>query len=55
MRKLLNVLVKMVSVVLAVAALTGCHTVQGLGQDISSGGQALSQGATQVHHDMSHH
>ena len=55
MKTLLDVVVKVVTVVLAVVALAGCHTVQGLGQDISSGGQALSQGASQIHHDMSHH
>jgi len=55
MKTLLGVVVNVVTVVLAVVALAGCHTVQGLGQDISSGGQALSQGASQIHHDMSHH
>ena len=32
--------------------LAGCNTMQGLGRDISSGGRALSRGATDVQHNI---
>ena len=38
---------------MAAFALAGCNTMQGLGEDISQGGAALSSAATQARQDMS--
>lgn len=45
-----------IKVLLPLAALTlllsGCNTVQGVGQDLSAGGRAISHTAKKVEHDM---
>ena len=38
---------------IAAGALAGCNTMQGLGEDISQGGAALSSAASQARQDMS--
>lgn len=37
---------------LGVLSVTGCNTMQGLGQDVSKGGQALSASADNVKSQM---
>ena len=36
---------KLLAIVIAVFAVTGCNTVQGVGQDIQKGGQVLEDAA----------
>ncbi|GAA4414083.1 hypothetical protein GCM10011450_21110 [Advenella faeciporci] len=35
----------LITTLIALFALTGCHTVQGVGEDISAGGQAIEKAA----------
>jgi len=37
---------------LAVLATTACETVKGLGRDVQSGGQAVTQGAAEVQSEL---
>ena len=37
---------------LALAALTGCNTVQGMGEDIQSGGEALTGASEDVQEEI---
>ena len=37
---------------IAILALSACNTARGLGRDVSSGGQAISQGATATQRKM---
>ena len=48
MRKLLAVL----SLAAICGALTACNTVSGMGEDISSGGHAVTRGADNVKQNM---
>lgn len=44
--------ISLIVLALAVATLGACNTVQGAGEDISSGGQAVSHGAKEVQKDI---
>jgi entericidin B len=46
-------LVTMIASVLLVGLAAACNTVQGAGQDIKAGGQAISNTASEVKQDMS--
>ena len=52
MKKNIRCSLKLLIIGACIGVLTGCHTVQGLGEDIASGGKALSRGAAETSHKM---
>lgn len=44
----MKLVVMLVMSILTIAVLTGCNTVQGIGQDIKAGGAAIERAATRA-------
>ena len=42
----------LIALLLAVATLSACETVQGAGQDISNAGNAVTEGSQEVQNDL---
>ena len=52
MKKYVKACFKPMVVVAGLVLLSGCNTVKGLGQDIASGGEVISHGASEAQHNI---
>jgi len=48
----MSIIKKLLALSIAAAILAGCHTVQGAGQDISAGGNAMTNASKKVENKM---